>query len=314
MSKLAFITHPVYLEHKTGSYHPERPQRLSAIYTHMDKTGFFKKVELITPAVAEIKVIKEVHSSSYIQEVEQAIRCGQKILDQGDTVVSNKSFEAALFAVGAVKAGVDLLKSEEFDKIFCAVRPPGHHAEYNYAKGFCIFNNIAIAAKYAQKTGLADKILIIDWDVHHGNGTQHTFESDNSVFYYSIHRYPFYPGTGSESERGENDGLGFTLNRPLTGGCPEPDFLNAFEFDLEDIEKKFKPDLIMISAGFDAHRDDPLGGMNVTENGYARMTEKLVKLAWKYGSGKVLSILEGGYNLNALATSIETHLNVLLKH
>jgi len=314
MSKLGFITHPIYLEHDTGLYHPENPKRLSAIHSHLKNTGFIKKIEIIEPLSAELSLIEEVHQAAYVQDVSASILNGQKVLDQGDTIVSEKSLDAALHAVGAVKKGLELIKSGEFDKIFCAVRPPGHHAEYNYAMGFCIFNNIAIAARYAQKIGIADKILVVDWDVHHGNGTQHLFENDNTVFYYSIHQFPFYPGTGAENETGKESGRGFTLNRPLNGGSADSEYLDAFENDMQSIDKNFKPDIIMISAGFDAHKDDPLAGMQMTENGYAQMTEILTKLSWKHGDGKILSVLEGGYNLEALSKSVEVHLDVLLKH
>ncbi len=314
MSKLAYINHPIYLKHDTGTYHPENHQRLIAINSHLEKTGFFKKIERIEPEAADTSIIEEIHQSSYIQNVTTAIKNGQKILDQGDTTVCEHSLDAALHAVGAVVMGIDLIESGQFDKIFCAVRPPGHHAEHNYAMGFCIFNNIAIAARYAQKKGIAEKVLIIDWDVHHGNGTQHSFEKDDTVFYYSLHQFPFYPGTGAANETGLENGSGFNLNRPLNAGCTDSDYLSAVENDLETTQKIFKPGLILISAGFDAHRDDPIAGMQLTENGYAQMTEMVTKMAWKYGNGKILSVLEGGYNLNALATSVEAHLDVLLKH
>jgi acetoin utilization deacetylase AcuC-like enzyme len=180
--------------------------------------------------------------------------------------------------------------------------------------GFCIFNNIAIAAKYAQQVGLAERILIIDWDVHHGNGTQHIFDKDDTVFYYSMHQFPFFPGTGSQNEVGSEMRTGFTLNRPMRSGCTDSDYLSAMELDLNSIQKSFKPDLILISAGFDAHQDDPLAGILLTENGFVQMTEMVTKLAWKFCDGKVLSVLEGGYNLNALASSVEAHLETLLKH
>ena len=180
--------------------------------------------------------------------------------------------------------------------------------------GFCIFNNVAIAARYAQKTGIAEKVLIIDWDVHHGNGTQHIFDKDNSVFYYSMHQYPFYPGTGSEQEIGLAEGEGFTLNRPLKSGSSDNEYLDAIEHDLELIERKFKAELVIISAGFDAHQDDPLAGMQVTENGFWKMTEIVSRYTWRYSEGRILSVLEGGYHLKALADSVHAHLECLLKH
>jgi acetoin utilization deacetylase AcuC-like enzyme len=314
MSSLSIISHPVYLEHDTGFGHPERPERLKAISEKIKKSAALMKSEFIEPLKANDHDIVAVHTEEYLKNVSQAISNGNRVLDAGDTIASEKSLDAACYAAGAMINGVELLKSGSSNKVFCMVRPPGHHAEKDRAMGFCIFNNVAIAARYAQKIGLAEKVLIFDWDVHHGNGTQHIFEKDNSVFYYSIHQYPFYPGTGSEKEVGIDEGKGYTLNRPLRSGSTDGIYIDAIEKDLDKIENHFKADLVIISAGFDAHRDDPLAGMQVTENGYWKMTEILTKYAWRNSEGRILSVLEGGYHLSALADSVEAHLDCLLKH
>jgi acetoin utilization deacetylase AcuC-like enzyme len=313
MSKIIFISHPVCITHDTGIGHPESAQRLQVIENMAHESNRVKNIDFLDALKADDEKVRLVHKDSYLSEVKYAIMKKERILDTGDTVIGEHSLDAAYYASGAACYGIDLLKGNKSKRVFCAVRPPGHHAEKERAMGFCIFNNTAIAAKYAQKKGYK-KILIIDWDVHHGNGTQHIFEEDNTIFYYSIHQFPFYPGTGNESETGTGTGKGYTLNRPLHAGSNDKVYVDALKGDLRKIENTFKADLVIISAGFDAHRDDPLANMTVTENGYSEMTNLVKEYADNYAGGRILSILEGGYNLNALMRSVAAHLDTLIKH
>ncbi len=202
--------------------------------------------------------------------------------------------------------------NQQVDQVFCAVRPPGHHAETNRAMGFCFFNNVAIAARYAQKHHGLTRVLIVDWDVHHGNGTQHTFDEDPTVLFFSTHQYPHYPGTGHDTEIGRGEGKGLTINIPMSGGQGDSEYCEVFQNELIPAAEAFKPELIIISAGFDAHRDDPLASMNVTEEGYASLTRIVGDVARRHASGRIISCLEGGYNLKGLAASVDRHILGLL--
>lgn len=313
MNKIHYFYHPIYLEHQTGFGHPERPERVKNIQSHLESTRLLSQMEWITPGLATEDLVTYVHPQSYVDSLRQRIVQEKVRSLDADTRVSEKSFEAALYAIGAVTQGVELLRQDSVHRVFCCLRPPGHHAERQQAMGFCLFNNIAVAARYAQKIGLAQKVLIIDWDVHHGNGTQHIFETDPTVFYYSLHQYPFYPGTGAETERGSGAGEGFTLNRPLSAGAGKSVYVEALRQDLQTIRERFKADLVLISAGFDAHRLDPLASMNLTEDAYLEMTQIILEYMRAIGTSKIMSVLEGGYHLNALASSVEAHLQGLMK-
>ena len=312
-SRTGFIYHELYLAHDTGSGHPERPDRLKAITQHLEHTTLSTQLQhsLIDPAAE--KWILKVHSSRHWKFVKESCARGIEVLDQGDTHVCPRSYEVALLAAGGVLAGVDAVMSGLLRNAFCAVRPPGHHAESNAVMGFCLFNNVAIAARYAQEKYGVEKVAIIDWDVHHGNGTQEIFYEDPSVFYVSTHQYPFYPGTGARDERGSGKGEGYTLNCPMLAESGEKEYMEAFTREILPALERYKPDLLLVSAGFDAHKDDPLANINLTEESFAKLTTLMLEVAEKCCSGRIVSVLEGGYNLQALAKSVEVHLRELMR-
>ncbi len=252
-----------------------------------------------------------VHDSGYVASVKQSCADEVRNLD-ADTVISSNSYDAALLSAGAGMKAIDQLIDGNIHNAFCAVRPPGHHAEQDHAMGFCLFNNVGIAARYAQKTKGLNKIFIFDWDVHHGNGSQHSFYSDPSIYYSSTHQYPFYPGTGAKEETGTGDGLGTTLNLPMDAYSDDDDYLSAVENKLIPEIQHYKPDLIIISAGFDAHQNDPLAQIQLTTDCFGKMTELLMGIARDVCDGRLLSMLEGGYDYDALSDSVRLHMQTLL--
>jgi acetoin utilization deacetylase AcuC-like enzyme/formylglycine-generating enzyme required for sulfatase activity len=312
-TKTGFVYHDIYLEHKTTPGHPESPERLVTIVENLKAKGLFSKLVPITPSPVDMKWLTKIHTPEYIERAKRSCAEDAGYLDSLDVPISPESYEAALMAAGGVLSAIDAVMEQKITNAFCAVRPPGHHAVKDQAMGFCIFNNLAIGTRYIQdKYGLS-KVLIIDWDVHHGNGTQAAFYDDPNVLYFSVHRYPFYPGTGSTMEKGKGKGADYNINVPLPAGSNDADYLKAFETKLKPAALSFSPDFVLISAGFDAHRDDPLGGMEVTEKGYIQMTKIAKDIAEKCCDSRLVSILEGGYNLEALAASVEAHIRVLME-
>jgi acetoin utilization deacetylase AcuC-like enzyme len=308
---VSFIYDSKYLKHDTG-LHPENARRLEVILRALDQDeSLSRKLRRTVPQPARNKDIARCHREDLIYEIESLCQIGERHVDV-DTCISPESFEVARLAAGAALAAVDAAMREEGGRAFGLIRPPGHHATISTAMGFCLFNNAAIGARYAQAKYGVERVLIIDWDVHHGNGTQEIFWEDPTVFYFSTHQYPYYPGTGSSDERGGGRGEGFTLNIPLSAGTPARDHRQAFTDALHEIERKFPPDLIIISAGFDSRRGDPLGGLMLEDSDFAEMTKEVLRIAEKHGSGRVIGLLEGGYNLDLLGNSVKSHISALV--
>jgi len=304
----------VYLRHLAGNTgHPERPERLTAIRNGLEKAGVLPSLIRIAPRRATDQELALVHSPSYLAVVRRELSNLEGLLDlsTGDTLVSPGSLDAAYSAAGGVLNAVDAVMAGKVKTAFCAVRPPGHHATPNRGMGFCIFNNVAVAARYLQKAHGLQRVLIVDWDYHHGNGTQDTFYQDGSVFYFSTHHYGAYPGSGNPSETGAGKGLGKILNVPLPTGASDAQILQAFESRLVPAARNFKPDFILISAGFDGMRQDLLGRFDVTPAGFAAITRVVTRLADELCQGRIVSVLEGGYRLDGLAESVAAHVKAL---
>ncbi|TGL56054.1 histone deacetylase [Leptospira kemamanensis] len=304
--KTGISYHPSFLDHKTGSGHPETHVRLESILEEISDLPSNKFEWKTNFKEAPLSLISTIHDPNYVRLVGRVCEeKGSGYLD-GDTVFSPKTYQAASLAVGAgVTLAQDILDGQ-LKNGMALVRPPGHHAESDHAMGFCLFNNIAITAKYLQTQGIK-RVLILDWDVHHGNGTEHQFYEDDSVYFVSFHQFPFYPGTGSASERGRGKGLGYTLNLPMARGAEEKQYLDQFTFVHKEMER-FQPEFVLVSAGFDAHIRDPLAGMNLTTSSYESLTKEVKQIADIYAKGRMLSFLEGGYDFQALSESVKVHL------
>jgi len=312
MGRVGFVYDPRYLGHEMGRSHPESPERLRAICSQLQSSGTWSRLHQLTPRRAERQWVELIHDASYVDSLERRSPAnGYASLDP-DTSMSPGTLEAAFLATGGALAAVDAMMSGDIDQAFCAIRPPGHHAEADRAMGFCFFNTVAIAARYIQQHYGVQRVLIVDWDVHHGNGTQHAFYDDASVMFFSTHQFPYYPGTGRATETGEGQGKGLTINVPFSGGQGDDEYREVFQKVLVPAADTFQPEFVLISAGFDAHRDDPLASMDLTEHGYAELTRIVASIAKNFSGGRILACLEGGYHLQALAKSVDHHLLALL--
>ena len=309
MAKSAVVIDRDFLKHRPGDGHPERPERVKVLLdlaADLDR----QKFHLLAPKPAKRADIEATHGQDYVRMIEATAAHDVYALD-GDTITCRDSFAVSVLAVGGLLTLIDAIAAGEVRNGFALVRPPGHHALRRRAMGFCLFNTMAIAAEYLTRTHGAKKILIMDWDVHHGNGTQDAFYDDPSVLFISTHQFPFYPGSGALNEVGVGAGEGFTLNIPLPAGCADAEYLQAFQDVIVPAAERFQADWILVSAGFDPHRRDPLGGMDVTESGFAAMARQLLGLAEKFAGARIAFLLEGGYDLAGLKNSVAAVLDVM---
>jgi len=309
--KTGYLFDDIFLQHQPGEAHPESPQRLLAIDQAIRAMPFFPELIPLQPRRAALEELYLVHHKEYVDLAKRECAAGRSSLSTGDTDICPESYEVALNAAGSVLAAVDAVFSGTVSRAFCAVRPPGHHAGPGRGMGFCIFNNVALAARYAQKKYGAKRVLIADWDVHHGNGTQDVFYSDGSVLFFSTHLFPHYPGTGAATERGLGKAEGCIINRPFPHGAGNREIVGVFRDTLIPAAREFKPDFTLISAGFDSRKNDPFGGFQVDDNGFRELTRIMLAIAAVSGKGRLVSVLEGGYNLAGLAAAVCAHLQEL---
>jgi acetoin utilization deacetylase AcuC-like enzyme len=302
------------LKHDTGFPHPERPVRYEVIMAGLEAAGLAEKMPRIPLRQATRAELRRVHASHYLDIAEHQIKEGLSELSTGDTAVCEDSWEAALRAAGLAVGAVDAVMAGVLENAFCAVRPPGHHASADRGMGFCIINNVAVAARHAQAAHGIERVLIVDWDVHHGNGTQEIFYEDGSVLVFSTHQWPLYPGTGRREERGREAGRGLTINCPLAPGAGREEVLGAMREHLEPAADAFRPELVLISAGFDSRVNDPLGDFLLEDEDFAEMTRMVMGIAHRHAAGRVVSVLEGGYDLEGLQAAVVAHVAEIMNY
>ena len=313
MATVGLIHSDLFQEHLTGPGHPEQPQRLRAVLARLGSDGLTQQLDQLAPKPATDPQLQRVHPQAYLERVRSAAEGGQIWVDSPDAPLCLQSERVARHAAGAALQAVDQVLEGHWQRAFVAARPPGHHAEESLAMGFCLFNNAVLAARHARAAHALERVAIIDWDVHHGNGTQHLLEEDGNIFYGSLHQSPHYPGTGLATDRGRGDGEGATLNCPLPPGTGDKHWRRAFEREILPALEDFAPELVIVSAGFDAHELDPLSDIDLHEESYAAFTHELLQATADCAGGRMISLLEGGYHLDALASSAAAHVAAMLE-
>ena len=310
--RTGLVLSAAFAEHLTGAGHPERPDRTAAIVERLTADGLLARARVIEPRLATDDDILRCHTAAYLKIVKEDVAEGVQRLSTGDTPLSANSLDTARLAAGGVLAAVDAVMAGAVANAFAVVRPPGHHATPTRGMGFCLFNNVAIAARYAQAKHGVKRVLIADWDVHHGNGTQDIFYADGSVFFFDTHQHPLYPGTGQATETGDGAGEGRTLNCPFAAGAGRAEVVGVFRERLVPAADAFKPEFVLVSAGFDSRIDDPLGGFRLTDADFVELTGIVKEIAARHAGGRLVSTLEGGYNLAGLAAAAASHVQALM--